>query len=323
LTELLYDTAIERAKYLDSLSEPVGPLHGLPFSLKEHLHIKGYPCNAGFAAWIAKEPPTKNNTVYDILVSLGAIPLCRTTQPQTLMHLSSNNMITGKCYNPYNRTLTSGGSSGGEGSLIAMKGSVLGLGTDIGGSVRGPSANCGIYGLRETASRVPCTGMNVAMKGAEAILGIIGPITRSVRDIELFFKNVIATEPWKRDTTVVACPWRKPTLPKKINVAFMWDDGVVVPHPPVTRALKEVKAALEKYPDLFGISDWKPLNHAKHWEIVAELYFMDGGADDLKILEESGEPWDPLTEWILTGNKYKKDHTITEAWAVSHLVVPR
>jgi Asp-tRNA(Asn)/Glu-tRNA(Gln) amidotransferase A subunit family amidase len=312
----MYDSAIERAKYLDSLPESRGPLHGLPLSVKEHLWIKGRPCNAGFAAWIARDPPNENNGVLDIFLSLGAIPFCRTTEPQTLMHLACNNNITGKTCCPYNRTLTSGGSSGGEGALIAMKGSCVGLGTDIGGSVRSPAANCGIYSLRQSAMRLPMRGMSMAMVGAESILAILGPMCASRRDINMFMEETLKTEPWKTDHTLVAIPWRKPTLPQKIKVAIMWDDGVVVPHPPVTRGLKEVKAAMEKYPDLFEISDWKPLDHQTGWEIIAGLYFMDGAAQDTKAMADSGEPWEPLTDFIIKNNRFLKDHTITEAWEV-------
>src|ERR1700737_2000837 len=193
----MYEQAIERAKYLDSLPEPIGPLHGLPLSVKEHLHIKGLPCNGAFASWIARTPPTENNGVVDIFLSLGAIPFCRTTEPQALMHLSSNNNITGKTFNPYNRTLTSGGSSGGEGALIAMKGSCVGLGTDIGGSVRSPAANCGIYSLRQSVARLPMKGLTMAMVGAESIQAILGPMAASRRDISMFMTEALKTEPWK------------------------------------------------------------------------------------------------------------------------------
>ena len=317
----MYDEAIERAKYLDSLPEPIGPLHGLPLSVKEHLWIKGKPCNAGFAAWIPRDPPTENNGVLDIFLSLGAIPFCRTTEPQALMHLSCNNNITGKTYCPYNRTLTCGGSSGGEGALIAMKGSCVGLGTDIGGSVRSPAANCGIYSLRQSAMRLPMSGMSMAMTGAESILAILGPMCASARDIQMFMGSTLATKPWEKDHTLVAIPWRNPTLPKKIKVAVMWDDGVVVPHPPITRGLKQVKAAMEKYPELFEIMDWKALNHGAGWDIIAGLYFMDGGAQDTQAMADSGEPMDPLTEFILKENKFVKDHTITEAWSVCSIEI--
>jgi amidase len=312
----MYEPAIARAKYLDSLSEPIGPLHGLPISVKEHLHIKGYPCNAGFVSWIDRGPPTETNAVLDIFISLGAIPFARTTEPQALMHLSCNNYITGATTCPYNRTLTSGGSSGGEGALIGMKGSCFGIGTDIGGSVRSPAANCGIYSLRQSAMRAPMGGMSYAMEGGDSVLAIIGPMAASRRDVELWMSSILGTAPWNNDHSLVPIPWRNPTNSQKIKVAIMWNDGVVVPHPPVTRALKGVKTTMEKYPDIFEILEWKPLNHARGWEILSELYFMDGGAQDLKAMEDGGEPLDPLTKFIM-GQETVKDHTITEAWGVS------
>src|SRR5579859_1947173 len=311
----MYEEATKRAKYLDSLPEPIGPLHGLPLSVKESLWIKGKPCNAGFVSWITRDPPTENNGVLDIFLSLGAIPFCRTTEPQALMHLSCNNNITGRTVCPYNRTLTSGGSSGGEGALIAMKGSCVGLGTDIGGSVRGPAANCGIYSLRQSAMRLPMNGMSMCMVGAESILPILGPMCHSQRDIQMFMENVLSTEPWKKDHSLVALPWRKPTLPKKIRVGIMWHDGVVVPHPPITRGMKEVKAAMEKYPDLFEVVDWQGLDHKLAWDITSSLYFMDGGAQDKAAMAASGEQHTPLTDFIL-GQKGVKDNTITEVWEV-------
>ena len=156
----------------------------------------------------------------------------------------------------------------------------------------------------------------MAMAGAESILAILGPMCASQRDIQMFMEKSLSTEPWKTDHTLVAIPWRKPTLPKKIRVAVMWDDGVVIPHPPVTRGLKEVKAAMEKFPDLFEITEFKALNHKLGWEIIAGLYFMDGGAQDTKAMADSGEPLDPLTEFIMKENKFVKDHSITEAWEV-------
>jgi Asp-tRNA(Asn)/Glu-tRNA(Gln) amidotransferase A subunit family amidase len=231
------------------------------------------------------------------------------------MHHSCNNNITGKTLCPYNRTLTSGGSSGGEAALIAMRGSCVGLGTDIGGSVRGPAANCGIYSLRQSALRLPMSGMSMAMVGAESILAILGPMCSSQRDIQMFMEHALSTEPWKRDQSLVAIPWRTPTLPKKIRVGIMWHDGVVYPHPPITRGLKEVKAAMEKYPDLFEVTDWEGLDSKLAWDIVSSLYFMDGGAQDLAAMAASGEPHDPLTDFIMS-QKGVKDNTITEAWEV-------
>jgi Asp-tRNA(Asn)/Glu-tRNA(Gln) amidotransferase A subunit family amidase len=125
LTELQWNEAIERAKYLDSLPEPCGPLHGLPISTKEShgSKVSDGSSNVGFVAWIGT--PLARSLVYDILWDAGCVFYARTTLPQTVMHLETNNNIYGRTVNPYNRGLTPGGSSGGEGALIGMRGSLL------------------------------------------------------------------------------------------------------------------------------------------------------------------------------------------------------
>lgn len=156
ITELLPEHAQERAIYLDqylaSNGKTVGPLHGLPISVKEHIGMKGLGLNAGFASWWDHKG-LDDAHVLKILWDAGCVLYARTTQPQTLMHLETSNNLYGVTVNPYNRRLTSGGSSGGEGALLGLKGSCLGLGTDIGGSIRSPAANCGLYGFRPTSYR--------------------------------------------------------------------------------------------------------------------------------------------------------------------------
>lgn len=131
-TEFLTEEALTRARELDEhlarTGRPVGPLHGLPISVKEHLNLKGKPCNAGYVGWINRVPDVDNVTL-KCLKDAGAVIFCRTTQPQTIMHLECSNNISGVTVNAYNRSLTSGGSSGGEGALLGIKGSPLGVGT--------------------------------------------------------------------------------------------------------------------------------------------------------------------------------------------------
>jgi Asp-tRNA(Asn)/Glu-tRNA(Gln) amidotransferase A subunit family amidase len=149
LTELLWDDAIERARYLDSLPEPQGALHGLPISTKEHLataRSRNNTTNASYVAWV--DQPHGSTPLHDALWAAGCIFYARTTQPQAIMHLETNSNIYGRTVNPYNRDLTAGGSSGGEGALIGFRGSLLGIGGDIGGSIRCPAAHNGIYGFK-------------------------------------------------------------------------------------------------------------------------------------------------------------------------------
>lgn len=131
VTELLTDQALQRAAFLDghfSKHGPIGPLHGLPISVKEHICMKGLDVNTGLISWVGRLGPD-DALILKLLWHAGAVFHARTTEPQTLMHLETSSNIYGVTVNPYNTSLTSGGSSGGEGALLGMKGSCLGIGT--------------------------------------------------------------------------------------------------------------------------------------------------------------------------------------------------
>lgn len=158
--------------------KPIGPLHGLPVSLKDQFHVKGVETTMGYVGWIGtfqgKKGTGKERVFESELVKelrdLGAVLYCKTSVPHTLMTGETTNNIIGyvrpfpklsciqpdeyadsgnhQTWNPKNRNLSCGGSSGGEGALIALRGSPVGFGTDIGGSIRIPAAFNGLYGLR-------------------------------------------------------------------------------------------------------------------------------------------------------------------------------
>ena len=110
---------------------PIGPLHGLPISLKDNFKIKGKDSTLGFVAWV-NEPETSDSVLVDVLRKAGAVLYVKTNVPTAMMIAESVNNTFGRTVNPLNRKLTSGGSSGGESALIAFGGSLLGVGTDIG-----------------------------------------------------------------------------------------------------------------------------------------------------------------------------------------------
>ncbi|KAG0708899.1 general amidase [Suillus ampliporus] len=256
LTEIFVDRALARAAELDDhlkkTGKVVGPLHGLPISLKDQLCIKGLETTMGYVSWIGQYAE-KNAVLVDILLECGAVPLVRTNIPQTLMWGETFNNVFGRTTNPYNRSLTPGGSSGGEGALVALKGSPLGVGSDIGGSIRGPSAFCGIYGLRPSYGRVPYCGARNSLEGQDSVLSVFGPMTNSVGGIKVFMKAVVDAKPWLKDPLAVRKKWDEDEYNladhgsgKDLCFAIMWDDGVVVPHPPIRRSMEITKAALQK-----------------------------------------------------------------------------
>lgn len=188
-----------------------------------------------------------DSAVPSILRSAGAVFYCRTTMPQTGMALETVSNLFGRTLNPHNSHFGAGGSSGGDGALVALKGSPFAPSTDIGGSIRLPAAVNGLYGIRPTADRIPKTGMqSVENAGQLSIRVSCGPVANCLADVKMITRLLVAHPDYRYDTTCMPVPWRSPEMPKKLVLGIMMTDGVVQPHPPVLRALKEIsKAALD------------------------------------------------------------------------------
>ncbi|KAF2159620.1 hypothetical protein M409DRAFT_60689 [Zasmidium cellare ATCC 36951] len=314
LTELMWDEAIERAKYLDSLPESLGPLHGLPISTKEHqgMHLYNRPLDCAYVSWIGT--PSPHSPLNQILWDAGCVFYARTNQPQTLQCIETNNNIYGRTVNPWNRNLSSGGSSGGEGALIGMRGGVLGIGGDIGGSVRVPAGNNGLYGFKPAAKRLGVAGMTAAMAGSEGVLATYGPIATDRETIDLFMKVVLDGQPWKIDPSLETRFWSPMTISKPLKIGVMWSDGVVQPHPPVQRALQSVVECCKRAG--MKVVDWEPLDHGPAWDLYISLLYPDGGAAARHPIDASGEPMLPLIKWITVDQPESKERTIHEYWSI-------
>ena len=133
-----------------------GPLHGVPFTTKENIDVFGTPTTEGIVAF-ADRMPTADAPIVERLKHAGAIPIARTNMPDFGLRVHTANGLHGETLNPWNPGLTCGGSSGGEGAAIAAGMSPMGLGNDIGGSVRNPAYCCGIAALKTTPHRLPAT----------------------------------------------------------------------------------------------------------------------------------------------------------------------
>lgn len=229
-----------------------------------------------------------------------------------MMHLETDSNLYGVTNNPYNSKLSSGGSSGGEGALLALHGSCLGIGSDVGGSIRSPAANCGVYGLKPTAFRVPTDGWGYIMAGADTVESVLGPMSTSLSGLQLFMKTVLSASPWLTEPALLPIPWRDYNIPtdRPLRIGVLWDDQIVRPHPPITRALKEVSSRLQQTG--IEVVDFKPYLHEEAWAIIASLYFTDGGEADGQAINNSGEPWRPLSEWIITQNPCVKKLDVGE-----------
>lgn len=210
------------------------------------------------------------------LRSLGAVLFCKTSVPHTLMAGETVNNIIIYTPNPKNRHLSAGGSSGGEGALISLKGSPVGFGTDIGGSIRIPAAFNGLYGLRPSGGRLPYEGMANSMDGQNSVLSVVGPLGSSVGALRLVIKGILSQEPWLHDPLVTEIPWRDEQEQAvfdaakgahgQIVFAVMRDDGAVRCQPPVNRAIDIVVKTAEKLGH--KVIEWNPPSHARNLEII-------------------------------------------------------
>ena len=154
--------------------------------------------------------------------------------------------------------------------------------------------------------------MGLAGEGQEAIRCTLGPITNSLRDVDLFMRTVLGGKPWEEETSLVPLPWKEVSPTRDFTVGILWDDLIVHPHPPVQRAMKmavdKLKAAGIK------TKDWKPYKHEHGMRIINDLFYPDGAATQISALEASGEPWLPLTkEAFLLARKM----TVEETWVVN------
>ena len=287
LHEVFFDAAIENAEELDKYyaehGAPIGPLHGLPVSLKDQFHVKGVETSMGYTGWIDTFMGKKGTGLEKVFESemvkelraLGAVLYCKTSVPHSLMTGETVNHIISYTTNPKNRNLSCGGSSGGEGALIGLRGSPLGFGTDIGGSIRIPAAFNGLYGIRPSAGRMPYEGMANSMDGQNSILSVVGPISHSPASLRMAMKALLSQQPWLHDPLCLELPWRSDQenqildiLHAKKSLAFgvLMNDSNIAPHPPVRRAMEIVTNTIEKLGH--RSMSWKPPSHKRGIDIV-------------------------------------------------------
>ncbi|RVX72039.1 hypothetical protein B0A52_04637 [Exophiala mesophila] len=310
LTEPLFDTAIQRAQFLDNYlqknGKPFGPLHGVPVSVKDTFDVKGVDTSIGLASLCFK-PAKQNAPLVDLLLSLGCVIVAKTNIPQTLASLDSVNNVFGRTMNPINRLTTAGGSSGGEGVMAAMKGSAIGIGTDIGGSIRIPAMCNGVYGFKPSNGRVPYGGQAaVAVDGMSraSVQAVAGPIGRSVHDIDVFLREVLPrAHLWGEDC--FPTPWSAYRQLKahgsgangELVIGIMRSDGNCSLLPPISKLLDKVSAQLQTRPNIRVVEIPTPKAWTKSQSVMSKLMGVDGGAVMAELMESTGEP---LVPWMQT-----------------------
>lgn len=335
LTEVCFDDALAQARELDEYlaqhHKPLGPLHGVPTTLKDQFNIKGYDTTLGYVGR-AFHPAEEDAALVKMLRVLGAVVVAKTNLPQSIMWCETENPLWGLTTNPYDPKYTPGGSTGGEAVLIARGASALGFGTDIGGSIRIPSHMMGIYGLkpsvgdqiapysassrqggvyrltaesRPKSSRLPYYGVPVSTEGQEHVPSSVGPMASSLETIYSSMKALVGLNPWEYDARCTQIPWRQDAYDEAVSRPLVFgvlaDDGVARPHPPVARVLQHAVDVLRSAGH--EVVEWNADLHPECVQVMDEFYTADGGEDIRRAVNAGGEPFIPHVEKLIDRGK--------------------
>ncbi len=300
VVQLAAERALAEARRADDAlagGRDCGPLHGVPFTLKDAIEADGLISTGGTLG--RKDfVPTEDAVVVRRLRDAGAILLGKTNCPELGWAWESDNLIYGRTNNPYDLSLSPGGSSGGESAIIAAGGSAFGLGSDAGGSVRFPAHCAGLASIKPTSGRVPRTGHFPGPGGPIDSLWQIGPLARSVEDLELVL-SVISGSDW-RDAAVVPVPLGESRAVdiKKLRVAFFTDNGIAPPEAKVAETVRRAAQALAEAGA--DVEEARPPEIEQTFEIFRALFCADGGAGLEALLKLAGTTrFHPLMESAL------------------------
>ncbi len=218
--------------------DSVGPLHGVPVTIKSSIDVAGLRAECGSklrAGYVA----AADAPLVGRLRRAGAIILGTTNVPEMLMAYETDNLLYGRTNNPWALDRTPGGSSGGEAAAIAAGCSAGGVGSDGGGSIRVPAHFSGICGLKPTPGRIPASGHFPASVGPFAHLGVVGPMARTIRDLEILFRVMAGPDIGDASAAPVALRRLSEDETRRIRIGYFEDDG----HTPVT---PETRAAVRQ-----------------------------------------------------------------------------
>jgi amidase len=267
-------TAARDAEHAIMRNESVGPLHGVPISIKSSIEVAGMRCEAGTklrAGYVARgDAPLVSR-----LRKAGAIILGVTNTPELLMAWETDNLLYGRTNNPWDLSRTPGGSSGGESAAIASGCSAGGVGSDGGGSIREPAHFCGICGLKATPGRIPATGHFPHSAGPFALTGVIGPMARTMGDLKILFEVMQGPDIGDPSAAPVPVRWPDRNDLKKTRIGYFEDDG----RTPVTLETRTaVKSAAEALRNAgFEVEPFRPEGLEKARELWWKYFGIAGG----------------------------------------------
>ncbi|HEY76093.1 MAG TPA: amidase [Thermoflexia bacterium] len=284
----LFDKARAQAREADerrARGEPLGPLHGVPVTIKEQYRVAGTQTTLGATNQIGNVYHDEGPLVTK-LRQAGAIILGKTNIIQTLAGPESDNRVYGRSNNPWNLERTPGGSSGGEAAIIAARGSALGLAGDFGGSTRIPAHFCGLHGLKPTSGRLTNDDFATGLLGygQEVFIPQPGPIARTVADLQLAMAVLAETSLHTTYDLVPPVPWPDPNEVRVegMRIGFYTDNGYFPAAPALRRAVEEAAEALQDRGA--SVAPFTPPDAAEAVRIFLGAVTSGGGDDYQRLL---------------------------------------
>ena len=249
------DRVRQQARALDNSPQPLGPLHGLPLTIKSSISVAGHLCETG-SLFNKGRRPTEDAETVKRLRNAGALILGTTNCPEFLMAYETDNRLYGRTCNPWDLTRTAGGSSGGESAAIAAGLSAGGLGSDGGGSVREPAHFTGICAMKPTPGRIPTAGHLPDNTGPFALLGTVGPMARTMADVTLLLR--VLSGALDIDPIAAPVPFQPTSTEalKQTRIGYFEDDGLVPVTAETRQAVQDAVHSLRRHG--FHVEPFRP-----------------------------------------------------------------
>jgi Asp-tRNA(Asn)/Glu-tRNA(Gln) amidotransferase A subunit family amidase len=293
---------------------PLGPLHGVPISIKSSIEVEGLRCESGTrlrAGFVGRQ----DAPLVARLRNAGAIVLGMTNTPELLMAWETDNLLYGRTNSPWDLARTPGGSSGGEAAAIAAGMSAGGVGSDGGGSIRVPAHFSGICGLKPTPGRIPSTGHFPASGGPFALIGVVGPMARTVADVSGLFEVMQGPDDGDTGAAPVPVRWPNDDEARSLRIGYFEDDG----RTPVT---SEIRAAVQTAANAlrgagFRVEPFRPAGLEEARELWRKFFVKVAGMLIRPMFLEREQDESPILRQFLEWSAAEPDLTgesLLDAW---------
>jgi Asp-tRNA(Asn)/Glu-tRNA(Gln) amidotransferase A subunit family amidase len=294
--------------------ETLGPLHGVPISIKSSFEVAGMRCESGTrlrAGFVAQQ----DAPLVTRLRNAGAIIMGVTNTPELLMAWETDNLLYGRTNSPWDLERTPGGSSGGEAAAIAAGMSAGGVGSDGGGSIRVPAHFSGICGLKPTPGRIPATGHFPVSAGPFALIGVVGPMARTVADLKVLFEVMQGPDVGDICAAPVPVRWPSDDEVQRLRVGYFEDDGRTPVTPETRSAVRTAAQALRGAG--FQVEAYRPQGLEEARQLWHKFFVLAGGMLLRPMFKGREGDLSPILKQFLEWSATEPAHTgrtLLDAW---------